>query len=96
MKYLLAGIAIVAVIIAAGSALAADLLLRAAAPAYAAHWAAHGPRELGVIRPPHSVEGFASAEGRSVVAAQAPNERDVRVLDFLRWKDQHRTASGGR
>ncbi len=96
MKHLLAGIAIVAMIMAAGSALAADLLLRATAPAYATHWAAHGPRELGVIRPPGSIESFASAEGRSVVAAQAPNERDVRVLDFLRWKDQLRSASGSR
>jgi hypothetical protein len=96
MKHLLAGIAIVAMISAAGSALAADLLNRAAAPSYAAHWTAHGPRELGTIRPPRSVEAFALADRRSVAAASAPNERELRVLEFLRWKDQHRTASGSR
>jgi hypothetical protein len=96
MKHLLAGIAIVAMISAAGSALAADLLLRAVAPAHAAHWAAHGPRELSTIRPPRSVEAFASADRRSVAAATPPNERDVRILEFLRWKDQIRTASGSR
>jgi hypothetical protein len=96
MKNLLSGIAIVAMISAAGSALAADLLLRAAAPAYAAHWTAHTPRELGVIRPPRSVEGFAFTDRRSVDAAAASNERDMRVLEFLRWKEQHGTASGSR
>jgi hypothetical protein len=96
MKHLLAGVAIVAMILAGGSALAADLLLRAVAPPYAAHWVAHGPRELDTIRPPRPVEGFALADRRSVGAATAPNERDARILEFLRWKDQHGTASGGR
>jgi hypothetical protein len=93
MKHLLAGIAIIAMISGAGSALAADLLIRAAAPAYAAHWSAHGPRELGSRNRPRSVEAFAVTDRGAVVAAMALKARDNHVLEFLRWKEQQSTAN---
>jgi hypothetical protein len=93
MKHLLAGLAIIAAISAAGSALAADLLLRAVAPSYAAHWSAHGPRELGTRNRPRSAEAFASTDRGAVVAATDLKARDSHVLEFLRWKEQLGTAS---
>jgi hypothetical protein len=93
MKHILAGIAIIATISAAGSALAADLLLRAVAPAYAAHWSARGPRELGTRNRLRSVEVFALADRGAVVAATALTARDNHVLEFLRWKEQLSTAN---
>jgi hypothetical protein len=92
MIHFLAGIAIIAMISGAGSALAADLLIRAAAPAYAAHWSAHGPRELGSRNRPRSVETFALTDRGAVVAAMA-KARDNHVLEFLRWKEQQSTAN---
>jgi hypothetical protein len=46
MRQLLASGAFMVIVTVAGSALAADLLLRAGAPVYAAHMSAHGQTEL--------------------------------------------------
>src|SRR5271167_2486417 len=83
-KHLLTGVAIMAIISVAGSALAADLLFRAAAPAYAAHWSAHGQREFGTRSRQPSMEPFALTDRHAVVAATAQSTRDNHVLEFLR------------
>jgi hypothetical protein len=90
MKHLLTGFAIIAILSAAGSALAADLLLRAVAPVHAVHWAAHGQRELAPRPPQPVLETFERTDRRPVVAAAEPNPRDSHVLEFLRWKAQLR------
>jgi hypothetical protein len=90
MKHLLTSVSVIAILTAAGPALAADLLRRAVAPVDAARLAAHGERELAP-RPPRPVlETFELADRRPVVAAAEPNSRDSRVLEFLRWKAQQR------
>jgi hypothetical protein len=87
---LLASGAFMVIVTVAGSALAADLLLRAGAPVYA-RLSAHRQTELVTrIRP--------LTERPAVVATTAPNARDSHVLEFLRWKEQqhagmHRTES---
>jgi len=75
-----AAIAVAAIISAAGSALAADLLLRAAAPAH-----------LSMRSRPPSAEAFAISDRRAAIAVAAtpPNARDNHILEFLRWKEQH-------
>jgi hypothetical protein len=86
MKRLLAGLGIIAVLSTGGSALSADLLLRAAAPLYVAQWSGHGQRELGtIIRPPAAV---GPTDRRAVIVASTPNARDSHVLEFLSWKEQ--------
>jgi hypothetical protein len=90
MKHFLTGFAVIAIFSAAGSALAADLLLRAVAPVHAARWAASGQQEL-VPRPPRPVvETFEPTDRRPVAAAAEPNTREAHVLEFLRWKAQLR------
>jgi hypothetical protein len=83
VKHQLGAVVVVtAMISAAGSALAADLLLRAVAPAYLAQVLSSEPATRS--RPP-LVEGRAAV----AVAATPPNARDNHVLEFLRWKQQH-------
>jgi hypothetical protein len=89
VKYKLgAAIAVTAIISAAGSALGADLLLRAAAPAYLAQDLSSQP---GMRSRPPSAEAFAISGRRATlaVAATPPNARDNHILEFLRWKEQH-------
>ena len=89
MKYRLgAAVGIAAIISAAGSTLAADLLLRAAAPAHLAQGPAGQPSMRS--RPP-LMEAFALSDRDAIlaVAATPPNARDNHVLEFLRWKEQH-------
>jgi hypothetical protein len=89
VKYQLgAAIAITAIISAAGSTLAADLLLRAAAPAHLAQELSSQPSMRS--RPP-SAEALAISDRRTTlaVAATPPNARDNHILEFLRWKEQH-------
>jgi hypothetical protein len=89
VKYRLgAAIAVTATISAAGSALAADLLLRAAAQAQLAQKLSSQP---GIRSRPPSAEAFAMSNRRATlaVAASSPNARDNHVLEFLRWKEQH-------
>ena len=89
MKYQLgAAIAVTAIISAAGSTLAADLLLTAAAPAHLARELSSQPSMRS--RPP-SAEAFAKSDRRATlgVAATTPNARDSHILEFLRWKEQH-------
>jgi hypothetical protein len=76
------------VIAVMGSALAADLLLRAAAPAHLALKLSNQPSMRS--RPP-SAEDFAISNRRATlaVAATSPNARDNHILEFLRWKEQH-------
>jgi hypothetical protein len=83
-----AAVAVAAIISAAGSALAADLPPRAAAPAYFAQELAGQP---GMRRRPPSMEAFALSDRRATLAMAAtpPNVRDNHVLEFLRWKEQH-------
>jgi hypothetical protein len=76
------GIAIIATLSTGGSAVSADLLLRA----YAAHRGAHGQRELGTSPRPPSV----IVDSHSNVAVSALNVRDSHVLEFLRWKEKLR------
>jgi hypothetical protein len=89
VKYRLgAAIAVTAIISAAGSALAADLLLRAAAPAYLAQELSS---QSGMRSRPPSMKAFALSGRRATlaVAATPPSARDNHVLEFLRWKEQH-------
>jgi hypothetical protein len=81
-----AAVAVVAIISAAGSASAADLPPRAAAPAYLAQEPAGQMRS----RPP-SMEAVALSDRRATlaVAATPPNAGDNHILEFLRWKEQH-------
>jgi hypothetical protein len=82
MKRLLTGIAIIATLSMGGSAVSADLLLRA----YAAHRGDHGQRELSTApRPPSAI-----IDRHSNVAVSALNVRDSHVFEFLRWKEQLR------
>jgi hypothetical protein len=85
-----AAVGIAAIISVAGSALAADLPPRAAAPAYLAQEPASQPMRS---RPP-SMETFALTDRRTTlaVAATSANARDNHVLEFLRWKEQHSVA----
>jgi hypothetical protein len=89
VKYqLAAAVAVAAIISAAGSALAADLLLTAAAPAYLAQ----EPSSQPVVRSrPPSMDAFALSGRRAnlAVVATPTNARDNHVLEFLRWKEQH-------
>jgi hypothetical protein len=91
MRQLLASGAFMVIVTVAGSALAADLLLRAGAPVYAARLSADRQTEpVTRIRP--------LTERLAVVATTAANARDSHVLEFLRWKEQqhvgmHRTES---
>jgi hypothetical protein len=90
MKRLLVGLAVIAALSTGGSALSADLLLRA----YAAHRGAHGQRELGTTpRPPSAIPDL--TDSHSNVAVSALNVRDSHVLEFLRWKEQRRTGITG-
>jgi hypothetical protein len=85
---LAAAIAVTAMISAAGSPLAANLLLSAAAPEYLAKML---PSELGARTRPPSVQAFAPT-GQGAVLAMAgtsSNARDNHVLEFLRWKEKH-------
>jgi hypothetical protein len=75
-------VVVTAMISAAGSALAADLLTGAVAPAYFAQVLSSEPATRS--RPP-SMEGRATV----AVAATPPNARDNHVLEFLRWKQRH-------
>jgi hypothetical protein len=89
MKYRLgAAIAVAAIISAAGSALAADLLLRAAAPT---HLAQKLPSQPSMRSRLPSAEAFAISDRRATlaVATTPPNARDSHILEFLRWKEQH-------
>ena len=87
MKRLLMGIAIIATLSTGGSAVSADLLLRA----YAAHRGAHGQREIDTTpRPPSAI-----VDRHSNVAVSALNARDSHVLEFLRWKEQLRAGITG-
>jgi hypothetical protein len=89
VKYQLgAAVAVTAIISAAGSALAADLLLRAAAPVYLAQEPSNQP---GMRSRPPSMKAFALSGRRATlaVAATPPNARDSHILEFLRWKEQH-------
>ena len=89
MKHQLgAAVAVAAIISVAGSALAADLPPRAAAPAYLAQEPAGQP---GMRSRPPSMEAFALSDRRATVAVAAtpPNARDNHILEFLRWKEQH-------
>jgi hypothetical protein len=89
VKYQLgAAVAVTAIISAAGSALAADLLIRAAAPAHLAQELSSQPSTRS--RPP-SAEAFEISDRRATlaVATTPPNARDNHVLEFLRWKEQH-------
>jgi hypothetical protein len=83
-----AAVAVTAMISAAGSPLAADLLLRAAAPGYLAKMLSSEPDTRS--RPP-SIGAFALTDQRATlaVAATSPDARDNHVLEFLRWKEQH-------
>jgi hypothetical protein len=83
-----AAVAVAAIISVAGSALAADLPPRAAAPAYLAQELARQPRMRS--RPP-SMEAFTLSDRRTTlaVAATPPSTRDNHILEFLRWKEQH-------
>jgi hypothetical protein len=90
MKRLLAGLAVIAALATGGSAFSADSLLRA----YAAHRDAHGPGETGLTPRPSSA--IPDLNGRPPnVATSAPNVRDARVLEFLRWKEQFRANISG-
>jgi hypothetical protein len=90
MRRLLVGLAVIATLSTGGSALSADVLLRA----YAAHRGAHGQRELGTtLRPPSAVPDL--TDRASNVAVSALNMRDGHVLEFLRWKEQLRTGISG-
>jgi hypothetical protein len=73
---------------AAGSPLAAHLLLSAAVPEYLAKLLSSEPGTRG--RPP-SMEAFALTDQRATlaVAGTSPNARDNHVLEFLRWKEHH-------
>jgi hypothetical protein len=83
VKHQLGAVVVVtAMISAAGSALAADLLLRAVAPKYLAQVLSSEPATRS--HPP-SMEGRAAV----AVAGTPPNARDNHVLEFLRWKQQH-------
>ena len=87
MKRLPMGIAIIATLSTGGSAVSADLLLRA----YAAHRGARGQSELGSTpRPPSAI-----IDRHSIVAVSALNVRDSHVLEFLRWKEQLRNGISG-
>jgi hypothetical protein len=89
VKYRLgAAIAITAIISAAGSTLAADLLLRAAAPA---HLEQEPFRQPSMRSRPPSAEAFTISDRRAnlAIAATPPNARDSHILEFLRWKEQH-------
>jgi hypothetical protein len=89
VKYRLgAAIAVTAIISAVGSAFAADLLLRAVAPAHLAQELSSQPGMRS--RPPPS-EAFAISDRRATlaVAATPSNARDSHILEFLRWKEQH-------
>jgi hypothetical protein len=81
-----AGVAVAAIISAAGSALAADLPPRAAAPAYLAQELAGQP---GMRRRPPSAFALSDRDATLAVAATPPNARDNDILEFLRWKEQH-------
>jgi hypothetical protein len=81
-----AGVAVAAIISAAGSALAADLPPRAAAPAYLAQELAGQP---GMRRRPPSAFALSDRDATLAVAATPPNARDNHILEFLRWKEQH-------
>jgi hypothetical protein len=86
-----AAVAVAAIISAAGSALAADLPPRAAAPAYLAQGPAGQP---GMRSRPPLMEAFALSDRRITlaVAVTPANARDNHVLEFLRWKEQHSAA----
>ena len=89
MKYRLgAAIAVTAIISAAGSALAADLLLRAGATAHLAQELSSQP---SMRSRPLSAEAFAISDRRATlaVATTPPSARDNHVFEFLRWKEQH-------
>jgi hypothetical protein len=83
-----AAVAVAAIISVAGSALAADLPPRAAAPAYLAQEPAGLP---GMRSRPPSMEAFALSDRRTTlaVAATSANARDNHILEFLRWKEKH-------
>ena len=87
MKHQLgAAVGIAAIISAAGSALAADLPPRAAAPAYLAQGPAGQP---GMRSRPPSAFALSDRDAILAVAATQPYARDNHVLEFLRWKAQH-------
>jgi hypothetical protein len=89
VKYRLgAAIAVTAIISAAGSALAADLLLRAAAPTHLAQELSSQPSMRSRLP---SAEAFAISDRRTTlaVATTPANARDSHILEFLRWKEQH-------
>ena len=89
MKRLLM-LAVIAAVATGGSAFSADSLLRA----YAAHRDAHGQGETGLTpRPPSAIPDLNG--GPPNVATSAPNVRDARVLEFLRWKEQFRANIRG-
>jgi hypothetical protein len=78
MKRLLMGLAVIAALSAGGSALSADVFLRA----YAAHRGALGQRETGVTpRPPSAIPDLNAHPPN--VATSALNVRDGRVLEFV-------------
>jgi hypothetical protein len=88
VKYRLgAAIAVTAIISAAGSALAADLLLRAAASAHLAQELSSQPSMRS--RPPSEALAISDRRATLAVAATSPNARDNHILEFLRWKEQH-------
>jgi hypothetical protein len=77
-----AAAAVIAIVSAAGSALAADLPLKGIAPAYVAQ--EHGKSLPSMARP----------DQRSALAVTGgpPKARDKHVLEFLRWKEQQSAA----
>jgi hypothetical protein len=86
MRRSLIGLAVIATLSTGGSALSADVLVRA----YAAHRDAYGSRELATApRPPSAIPDLADRPSNGDVSAL--NVRDSHVLEFLRWKERLRT-----